>query len=230
MTWTYRHRKQILIAFLICGVLGSLGTFFLLRKTPQKDKKEEELVLSTSDEKEEEEKEEEKQDEFYLVDIKGEVNAPGTYSVKDGSRVIDVIRLAGDLTANADTSVINLSKKVEDEMVIIIYSQEEVANFVQTKEIEQQKQEECRQPQSSTIINDACIIEEAGENDTLGKISINTATKEELMTLNGIGEAKAEAIIKYRDEIGSFQSIEEIKEVSGIGEELFAQIKENITT
>ena len=49
------------------------------------------------------------------------------------------------------------------------------------------------------------------------------------MTLNGIGEAKAEAIIKYRDEIGSFQSIEEIKEVSGIGEELFAQIKENIT-
>ena len=50
------------------------------------------------------------------------------------------------------------------------------------------------------------------------------------MTLNGIGEAKAEAIIKYRDEIGSFQSIEEIKEVSGIGEELFAQIKENITT
>ena len=115
-------------------------------------------------------------------------------------------------------------------MVIIIYSQEEVANFVQTKEIEQQKQEECRQPQSSTIINDACIIEEAGENDTLGKISINTATKEELMTLNGIGEAKAEAIIKYRDEIGSFQSIEEIKEVSGIGEELFAQIKENITT
>ena len=141
-----------------------------------------------------------------------------------------MIRLAGDLTANADTSVINLSKKVEDEMVIIIYSQEEVANFVQTKEIEQQKQEECRQPQSSTIINDACIIEEAGENDTLGKISINTATKEELMTLNGIGEAKAEAIIKYRDEIGSFQSIEEIKEVSGIGEELFAQIKENITT
>ena len=62
-----------------------------------------------------------------------------------------------------------------------------------------------------------------------GKVSLNTATLDELMTLPGIGESKANAIIKYREEVGAFQNIEELKEVSGIGDTIFDQIKENIT-
>lgn len=230
MTWTYRHRKQLLLGLLIILLLGSLTLVFTFRKGKEPQEKEESLVL-TKEEETPTDQEQETEEEFYLVDIKGEVNMPGTYSVKKESRVIDVIHLAGDLTAQADTSVINLSKKVEDEMVIVIYSQEEVANFTKTKEEEEQKQELCRQPQDSLVINDACITSEDQElPETNGKISLNTATKEELMSLSGIGEAKAEAIIKYREEVGPFQTIEEIMEVSGIGEELFAQIKENITT
>ena len=152
------------------------------------------------------------------------------YTVKKDSRVIDVIRLAGDLTDNADTSVLNLSKKVTDEMVIIIYSYDEVANFALTKEKEKQEQEACLN--YSEITNDACIKDESEivSDSTISlKISLNTATIEELMTLPGIGEAKAKAIISYREEVGAFQNIEELKEVDGIGDTLFDQIKENIT-
>ena len=73
--------------------------------------------------------------ENYKVDIKGEILTPGIYTLKSNSRVIDVIEMSGGLTENADTSVINLSKKITDEMVIIIYSKSEVKDFEKTKEI-----------------------------------------------------------------------------------------------
>ena len=132
--------------------------------------------------------------------------------------------MAGGLTENADTSVLNLSKKIEDEMVIIVYSKQEVIDFKKTKEIEKQVEEKCKNS-NETLINGACIeIEEK----TSTKVNINTASKEELMTLSGIGESKAEDIIKYREK-EQFVSIEDIKKVSGIGDSLFAKIKENIT-
>ena len=74
-----------------------------------------------------------KNDDMYKVDIKGQVVNPGIYSLSINSRVIDVIEKAGGLTENADTTVINLSKKISDEMVIIIYSYEEVKEFGKTK-------------------------------------------------------------------------------------------------
>ena len=157
-------------------------------------------------------------------DIKGEVITPGIYTLKVNSRVIDVINMAGGLTENADTSVLNLSKKIEDELVIIVYSKQEVIDFKKTKEIEKQVEEKCKNS-NETLINGACIeIEEK----TSTKVNINTASKEELMTLSGIGESKAEDIIKYREK-EQFVSIEDIKKVSGIGDSLFAKIKENIT-
>ena len=162
------------------------------------------------------------------VDIKGQVINPGIYSLKADSRVIDVIAAAGGLTGETDTSVINLSKKIKDEMVIIIYSREEVSDFHKTKEIEKQVEEQCQQKNEEALINDACIKSEI-EVTKLGKISINTATKEELMTLTGIGETKAKDIISYREKNGPFKTIEDIKKVSGIGDSLFAKIKENIT-
>ena len=233
MTFTYRYRKQILIGICLFLVLSVLGLSLLFQKNDTK-KTSEDIVLNTEEEEIEVKKpEEEEQITYYQVDIKGEINNPGIYEVKEGSRVIDVIRLAGDLTSNADTSVLNLSKKVKDEMVIIVYSYDEVANFTETKEKEKIEQEACIK--QSELINGACIDdssltnqEENSEPST--KISLNNATLEELMTLNGIGESKAKAIITYRDTVGAFKSIEELKNVDGIGDTLFDQIKENITT
>ena len=231
MTFTYRYRKQIIFVVLGLVLLSVIGGVIFYKLSFSSSNEEDDIVLNTKKEtKDEKIEEEEYEDIYYQVDIKGEVNTPGIYTVKKDSRVIDVIRLAGDLTDNADTSVLNLSKKVTDEMVIIIYSYDEVANFALTKEKEKQEQEACLN--YSEITNDACIKDESEivSDSTISlKISLNTATIEELMTLPGIGEAKAKAIISYREEVGAFQNIEELKEVDGIGDTLFDQIKENIT-
>lgn len=195
--------------------------FFLYTRDWEK----EEIAVEEKLEKKDFKKEEE--EDTLSVDIKGEVNSPGIYSMKASSRVIDVIEKAGGLTENADTTVINLSKKIKDEMVIIIYSKEQVKNFEETKKKEEELQNKCICPDENSIKNDACIYE--NNTTTSGKININTATKEELMTLPGIGESKAKDIIAYRQTNGAFQTIEAIKNVSGIGDNLFAQIKENIT-
>lgn len=178
------------------------------------------------------------------VEIKGEVNSPGVYEVLSDKRVNDVILLADGLTDNADTSVNNLSKKVKDEMIIIIYSKEEVINFTKQKEIEDLQRQECVNKCLSN--NNSCFTKEDIEtnikdyiekqnnsNDSSDgnnkKISINTATKEELLTLPDIGDSKANAIIEYREK-SKFKSIEDIKKVSGIGDKLYDKIKEFITT
>ena len=233
MTFTYRHRKQIILCGLGLVLLLVVASIFIYKNFTAEDKEDENIVLNTKkDIKKNEEEEEVDSDIYYQIDIKGEVVNPGIYTVKEGSRVIDVIRLAGDLTEVADTSVLNLSKKVKDEMVIIVYSFDEVLNFTETKEKEKIEQEACIN--QNGITNDACIEDSTDDTSSSsvvisGKISLNTATLDELMMLPGIGEAKAEAIIKYREEVGAFQNIEELKEVSGIGDAIFDQIKESIT-
>ncbi len=229
MTFTYRHKKEIILCFFGIVLLLVIGFIFINFSFNKKDNPKNEIVLHTKKNKNEDEKKTDDSGNYYQVDIKGEVNNPNIYTVEEGSRVIDVIRLAGGLTENADTSVLNLSKKVFDEMVIIVYSYEEVTNFTVTLEQEKEQQDACLN--KSEIINGACILDSESDNSIVdsGKISLNTATLEELMTLIGIGEAKANAIIKYREEVGSFQNIEELKEVDGIGESIFDNIKENIT-
>lgn len=171
--------------------------------------------------------EEKKEDEkiYYIVDIKGEVINPGVYTLESGSRVIDVINASGGLTEYANTRYINLSKKISDEMTIIIYSNYEIESYNKKDVII----EECK---CEEVTNDSCLdnnlkeeIEDINKDNNL--ININTASKEELMTLNGIGEAKAELIIEYREN-KKFESIEEIKEVSGISESIYEKIKDFI--
>ena len=230
MTFTYRHKKEIILVCLGLVLLLVIGSFFIYKNYTAENKEEKNIVLNTK--KDTKKDEEEEEEVYYQVDIKGEVINPGIYTVKEGSRVIDVIRLAGDLTEVADTSVLNLSKKVKDEMVIIVYSYDEVVNFTATKEKEEIEQEACLS--QNGIQNDACIKDSTDDTSSSsvvisGKVSLNTATLDELMTLPGIGESKAQAIIEYREEVGAFQNIEELKEVSGIGDAIFDQIKENIT-
>ena len=214
-----------MIILIIVSIIVGL-TIFYYQKNNKKEKKKEIVEVEETDDLKIKEKDKEKEVEIeYKVDIKGAINLPGIYTMKSTSRVIDVINEAGGLTEAADTSVINLSKKIIDEMVIIIYTKEQVSNFSKVKETEKIIQDKCNQIDENSLKNDACIKTE----EITSKISINTATKEVLMTLQGIGESKANDIIKYREENGLFKNIEDIKNVPGIGDNLFAQIKEDIT-
>ena len=230
MTFHYRYRKQIILTTIIVVVLA---TTIITTTVYFHHPKEEKTISSlTVKKKEKESSSIEKEQETYMVDIKGEVNNPGIYQLSSDARVIDVINEAGGLTEQADTTVINLSKKITDEMVIIIYSQQEVQNWIDTKEQKQYLQEQCISPREGQTQNDACIEEDEKESSPSSTnssiININTAPKEELMLLNGIGEAKADAIIAYREET-PFETIEDIKNVSGIGDSIFEEIKDHIT-
>lgn len=163
------------------------------------------------------------------VDVKGAVQNPGVYELQEESRVEDAILKAGGLSSNADTSMINLGKKLNDEMVLIIYTKEEIEKLKNGNTIIQYIDKECVCP---SITNDGCIEEEKIESNnginTSSKVSINHGTLQELMTLDGIGESKAKAIIRYREEHGPFQKIEEITKVSGIGSAIYEKIKDKI--
>jgi len=174
------------------------------------------------------ESEKEIQIEYYSFDIKGAVNNPGVYSLEKGKRIIDAINIAGGLKENANTSVNNLSKMIRDEMVIVIYTNEEVLTFSQIKEKEEQINKECMD-YNTEIKNDSCIEEDVIASEIDNKISINIADITLLMTIPGIGESKAKSIIEYRDANGVFKDINDIKNVSGIGEALFEKIKDYIT-
>ena len=143
------------------------------------------------------------EEEYIYVDIKGEVINPNVYKIKKGLRVIDVINLAGGLTEESDTSNINLSKIVTDEMVIVIKSKNNEEVYID----------------SDVDINN--------NNNNNQLIDINTCTIDELLTLPGIGKSKANNIIEYRKK-NKFNTINDIMNVSGISESLFNKIKEYI--
>ena len=227
ITFKYRYRKQIIISLLGLIIISTIVVLIVLNKDTKSTKENNEIKINTKELKKEETTKEKIE---YKVDIKGQINNPGIYTLDSNSRIIDVIEKAGGLTEHADTSVINLSKKINDEMVIIIYSYDEVKEFEKTKEKEEIIQSKCRENEIYSIKNEACISNVEEVEPTNNKISLNTATKEELMTLPGIGESKANEIINYRNKNGEFKSIEDIKNISGIGDSIFAQIKENITT
>ena len=155
----------------------------------------------------------------FYVDVKGAVKDPGVYLVSDGERVIDVIEKAGGLKKNANTSNINLAQRLVSEMVVVVYTNDEVKK--------NNNKLACDTKCNCEVIEINNCIER--ENSNSEKVNINTASLDELMTLTGIGESKAKAIIAHREENGLFNSIEDIKNVSGIGDALFESIKDNIT-
>ena len=169
-----------------------------------------------------------KSDKF-KVDIKGYVKKPGVYEVTDDMNVNDLINLAGGLKKNATTKNINLSKKLFDQMVVVI-SNKTTFNKTNNQIIN-------TLDNVSSIKNDAVIEnnliegevkEEENNISSNNLININTASIDELLTLSGIGKSKADAIIEYRKE-NKFNKIEDIMNVSGIGESMFEKIKDSIT-
>lgn len=188
-----------------------------------------------------------KEENDFYIEVKGAVKKPGVYLVNSNNIVDDVIKLAEGFTKKAYTKNINLSKKVSNELVIYVYTESEYKKLNEKEQVI--IKEECICPSyeitdctnsgnslvvpDSNITNDNDItidIEDKEENNssTNSLININTAPLEELMTLSGVGESKAKAIIAYREKT-KFNSIDEIKNVSGIGEAAFEKIKDNIT-
>lgn len=164
------------------------------------------------------------------VDIKGYVNKPNVYELEEGSRVVDLVNMAGGLKKGANTRFINLSKVLNDQDTIVIYSEKEIENLNKKETIIVETPCICEE-----VKNDGCIteneekVQEEVSPELNNKININIATKEELMSLSGIGEIKANDIIEYRKN-KKFNTIEELKNVKGISESIYSKIKENITT
>ncbi len=155
------------------------------------------------------------------IDIKGEVKKPGVYEVTENMNVNDAIKMAGGLKKGASTDNINLSKTLKNEMVIIISKKlkENIKNTIKNDAL----------PSSSEVIGEQKNSDTNNiQNDSNKLISLNKGSLDELMTIPGIGEQKAKQIIEYRNS-NAFTSIEDIKNVSGIGESLFEKIKDYIT-
>lgn len=170
------------------------------------------------------------------VEIKGAVNKPGVYQMKKESIINDVVQLAQGLKKDAYTKNINLSKHVLDEMVIYIYTKNEIAKLDEEKIVYVTVPSECKCPtyDINDCINSGDSVIVPGEKEDNNptektKININTATSDELKELNGIGDSKAASIIQYREENGAFAKPEDIINVSGISQTLYEKIKDFIT-
>lgn len=134
------------------------------------------------------------------VYVCGEVKSPGVYELPEGSRIVDAVEVAGGMTEAASGTWLNLAEPVSDGQKI------EVPSEAEASELEKEQQE----AQS-------------------GLVNLNTASAEELMTLTGIGESKAEAILSYREEHGGFEKPEELMEIPGIKEGVFEKIRDQVT-
>ena len=145
------------------------------------------------------------------VYICGEVANPGVYELSEDSRIYEAVDAAGGFTEKAARESINLASKVSDGMQITIYNKEEAASL----------------PADGTSAGKNSGQDQMSGSSSL--VNLNTATKEELMTLKGIGESKAEDIIRYREKSGGFKKIEDIMKISGIKEAGFQKIKDSIT-
>lgn len=153
--------------------------------------------------------------ETWYVDIKGAINTPKVVPVKPGMRVHDVVEMAGGLTKEADQSQVNLAQLVTDQMVIYVPKiGEEIT------------------PSTEALIADSQITETSasGQETTERElVNINTADATTLQTLSGIGEKRALDIINYRENNGPFATIEDLDQVSGIGDKTMEKLKPFIT-
>lgn len=212
-----RHLFNSIISILLLIIILLLS-FLIVYELKNKEKKDELYIEDTiiSDEVVPEVME-----EYIFVDVKGSVKKPNVYKLQKGARTIDAINASGGLAKNANTRFINLSKELKDGDAIVIYSNDEIKKAQKQNTIYVETPCICEE-----VKNDACYQE---NNISNTKININTSTKEELMTLSGIGESKANAIIEYRTNNGNFNVIEDVMKVSGISETIFNKIKENIT-
>ena len=244
MYFIRNNLNKIIIIFLLIVLGFVIGIKYYLNMNKNIDNREKEIKIEKKIEKKEVNNKEVKK---IYVDVKGAVKKPGVYEIDADKKVIDVVYLAGGLSDEADTTLINLAKKLTDEMVVIIYTKAQIKEARKQDLMSIEVQDSCVCPK---IENDACINNKSNSNKVSNsksnndsnksmkdsnnvksdeKVNINTASLEELQSLSGIGEGKARAIISYREENGNFTSIEDLLKVSGIGESIYEKIKDSIT-
>ena len=187
----------------VCLIIG-MGLFWMSRQ--EKDVEEVAPSLAETTILPQEIKENTTVSTVIYVDVKGEVHHPGVYQMKAENRVKDLIEAAGGFTPLADDQKLNLAQLLGDQMVIVVPKKGEEVNSELAQAPTSQKKEVGKE----------------------GKVNINTATVEELKTLKGIGEKKAEAIIEYRKKNGSFKNKEELMKVRGIGKKLYESFQERV--
>ncbi|MGF3103786.1 helix-hairpin-helix domain-containing protein [Rossellomorea sp. DUT-2] len=190
--------RTVLVILVICAIVLIAYILKSASAAPVK-----EASFTAAPVKKEKEPEELKIVEKVFVDVKGEVVNPGLYEVRQGDRLKFVIDRAGGFTPEADKKVINLAVKVSDEMMIYV-------------------------PKVGEIEMHGFAPSMPGIDSAKDRININTATQQEFETLPGIGPAKASTFIQYREEHGPFAAIEEIQNISGVGEKTFEKLKEYI--
>ena len=192
--------KSIILAF-VCSLVLIIGGLFYFNQNKTEDYSGVSFSNISNETNNKDEKAENKHDEKIFVDVKGAVKHPGVFETTKDKRVRDLIEEAGGLLDDADTSTLNLSQKVKDQMVIYVL-----------KHGEKPKQ----------------ISDGGSSSSNTDVININTANKEQLMKISGVGKTKAEAIISYREKNGDFKKKEDITKVHGIGKATFEKIKDKI--
>ena len=191
--------KSIILAF-VCSLVLIIGALFYFNQNKPEDYSGVSFSNISNETNNKDERAENRHDEKIFVDVKGAVKHPGVFETTKDKRVKDLIEEAGGLLDDADTATLNLSQKVKDQMVIYVL-----------KHGEKPKQ-----------------ISDSSSSSNTDVINFNTANKEQLMKISGVGKTKAEAIISYREKNGDFKKKEDITKVRGIGKSTFEKIKDKI--
>ncbi|WP_407370441.1 helix-hairpin-helix domain-containing protein [Carnobacterium sp.] len=218
--WLIKNRLFIEIGMLSFLVISVFGMVLIVLKSTDNVEETSNMMSYLESESHysvasnQDEQQSKSQSETIYVDVKGAVYLPGVYEVTSEMRLIDAIELAGGFSDKANQNPVNLSLKLADQMVIFI------------PEIGAVDEKAAVVPIEEAVIT---VPQEDSEASTSEKININLADSIELQQLPGIGEKKAEQIMSYRQENGSFQKIEDLKNVSGIGEKTFEALRASIT-
>ncbi|HEL1661330.1 TPA: helix-hairpin-helix domain-containing protein [Streptococcus suis] len=197
------------------AVAGLLMATFLIFSQPAKsdqtgltDFSQTEQTSSSSNLVEETSTEASEEPTQLVVDVKGAVVKPGLYTLEAGARVNDAVEAAGGLISQADPKSINLAQKLSDEAVVYVASKDENISVV-----------------ASTTASSAMSQEEKNTN----LVNLNTATEADLQTISGIGSKRAADIIAYREANGGFKSVDDLNNVSGIGDKTMESIRPYVT-
>lgn len=214
------NKKQKIILGILTGIVVAFICYYVYGK-------EETIVVEVENSLEIEEQVNEEEvysNDTIFVHVSGAVNQEGVIELKVDSRISDAIEKAGGLREDAYTKEINLAYKLEDGMKIYIPT-------IQENEENSKNEISVEADSTQNYITTSSGIDTSGntEKETQNsKININTATQAELETIPGVGPSTALKIISYRNENGSFKNIEDIKEVSGIGDAKFEKMKDYI--
>lgn len=211
MDWLKQLPKKWLLlgsgVFMVILITLLVGIYLMVNKEPRVDTTMwEETSLTTTAEVATDATKERAETMIY-VDIKGAVKVPGIYQLKNQQRIWDALALAGGVSEEADTTQVNYAQKVKDQMIIYVSKKGEPV------------------PQSLETLQESAPAQQNQEE----KINLNTATEAELQTISGIGAKKAQEIIRFRDEQGPFKTVEELKNVPGIGEKTVERLKDMLT-